>query len=157
MPLSSCGHCLDVYLSVINRLPRQRLCCLKLNRDQSVPNKLAACDWVLDGVDLLPCTLAPWAAQREPSDTNQPPSFMCLSWCHNSVWVLHLCQHALTVSRRRTCEPRLLWAVSSSSIVFHPHCAERDVSSKCPHVSLMALPPLLLLPVCGAVTGHTRH
>lgn len=155
MPLSSCGHCLDVYLSVINRLPRQRLCCLKLNRDQSVPNKLAACDWVLDGVDLLPCTLAPWAAQREPSDTNQPPSFMCLSWCHNSVWVLHLCQHALTVSRRHKASH--MWATAAVGCQQQQHCAERDVSSKCPHVSLMALPPLLLLPVCGAVTGHTRH
>lgn len=34
-----------------------------------------------------------------------------------------------------------------SSIVFHPHCAEWDISIKCPHVSLMTLLSVVQLQV----------
>lgn len=80
--------------------------------------------------------------------------------CYDSA-VFHVCL-AYSDSRRQS-KALHVGSVDAvpchgSSIVFHPHCAEWDFSSKCPRVSLMAL-PLWQPPLhaCGAVTGHTRH
>lgn len=90
-------------------------------------------------------------SSQQPSDTIQTrsvPGLFVTSRCHNSFVVglrFVSVPHALTVSQRlgsvNACEPWRLRAVTGrGSAVFHPHCAEWDVSSKCPHVSLMALP-----------------
>lgn len=71
------------------------------------------------------------------------PSFMKTS-CHNSfrVRLFTPVPHTSTVSRRRKASH--VWAADAvcchdSGIVFHPHCAEWDISSKCLRLSLAAL------------------